>query len=305
MMPEMHERFKQDRIERLTCGDGKQRKIHIWEAEKPAKVFLTVHGGMDHGGNYCLPALYFREHGIATVVLDQRGHDHHGPDHPTRVIFSRFEDFLEDLDLMLDWVKKEFKGLPVYILAHSMGGLIATHWGIRHPDRAAEVKGFMLSSPYYVNVIKTPALARKLAGILSELFPKMKLPLESFLEVVTHDQEITARHKQDEADGFMAKESSFRFAAELLKAQQWIPGNISRWNHPALIIVAGDDQLADASATRELIGGMDPALVSEQLYPQNYHENFNELNRKEIFERILKWVGDLEEMDSKIIRQSI
>ncbi len=68
-------RFQEDRIEKLDCSDGKQRKIHIWEPEKPEKVFLTVHGGMDHGGNYCLPALYFKEHGIATVAHDQQGHE--------------------------------------------------------------------------------------------------------------------------------------------------------------------------------------------------------------------------------------
>jgi len=284
-------RFQEDRIEKLDCSDGKQRKIHVWEPEKPEKVFLTVHGGMDHGGNYCLPALYFREHGIATVVHDQQGHDHHGPDHPTRVIFSRFEGFLDDLDLMLDWVKREYKNVPVYILAHSMGGLIATHWGIRHAERSTEVKGFVISSPYYVNAIKTPAIAEKMAGVLSSLFPKMKLPLESFLDVVTHDEEIYERHQKDEADGIMAKECSFRFGSELLKAQAWIPDHIGEWKHPLLMIVAGDDRLANAPATRELLGKIDPKHLTELYYPENYHENFNELNRDEIFGEILEWVN--------------
>ena len=56
-------RFSESRIKKLLCSDGKKRKIHIWEPEAPEKIFLTVHGGMDHGGNYCLPALYFKDHG--------------------------------------------------------------------------------------------------------------------------------------------------------------------------------------------------------------------------------------------------
>ena len=115
-------RFSEDRIEKLSCSDGIQRDIHVWEPKAPRAVFLTVHGGMDHGGNYMPPALYFKNHEIASVAHDQHGHDH-----KRQVYIPRFEVFLDDLDLMVEWVKKEYPGLPVFILSHSMGGLITTH----------------------------------------------------------------------------------------------------------------------------------------------------------------------------------
>lgn len=285
-------RFSENRIEKLQCSDGKKRKIHIWEPEQPSQIFLTIHGGMDHGGNYGLPALFFKEHGIATVALDQHGHDHHGPDHPTKVIISRFGVFLDDMDLMLAWVKAEYPGLPIYILAHSMGSLIATHYGIERLQEDPLVKGFILSSPYYVNVVKTPAYMLKVAGLLSALAPKMTIPIEDILPNVTRDQEIYERHRKDEADGIMATHASARFAAELLRAQAWIPANIERWKHPMLLIVAGDDKLADSAATRALTALIEPGLVKELYYPENYHENFNELNREEIFALIVEWVNN-------------
>lgn len=282
-------RFSENRIEKLKCSDGKKRGIHIWEPEAPDKVFLTVHGGMDHGGNYGLPALYFKEKGIATVALDQHGHDHHGPDHPSKVIISNFDVFLDDLELMLDWVKNAYPELPIYILAHSMGGLIVTHFGVKRMEDDPRVKGFIISSPYYVNAIKTPAVMRRLAGVLSVLAPKMTVPIEDILPLVTHDQEIYKRHRKDEADGIMATHVSARFAGELLKAQAWIPDNIASWNFPVLVIVAGDDKLANAAESRLLIGKIDPELVTELYYPENFHENFNELNREEIFKEIVEW----------------
>ncbi len=283
-------RFFEDRIEKLTCSDGKDRQIHIWEPEAPRMVFLTVHGGMDHGGNYMLPALYFKEHGIATVAHDQQGHDHHGPDHPTKVIISRFEVFLDDLEIMVDWVKEKYPGLPVYMLSHSMGGLITTHFGIRRPESASQIRGFIVSAPYYVNEVKIPRIMEKLAGIFSVVVPRMTVPIEDILLHVTHDQEVYERHKKDEKDGIMATQVSARFGSEMLKAQAWIPGNISRWKQPMMVIVAGDDKLADAKATRKLIGQIDPEWVTERYYPENYHENFNELNRDEIFGKIVDWV---------------
>ncbi len=129
----------------------------------------------------------------------------------------------------------------------------------------------------------------KLAGLLSALAPKMTVPIEDILPNVTRDQEIYERHRKDEADGIMATHASARFAGELLKAQAWVPANIKRWKHPMLLIVAGDDKLADSAATRSLTALIDPGLVKELYYPENYHENFNELNRDEIFALIVEW----------------
>ncbi len=48
-------RFSEDRIEKLAFSDGVRRDIQIWEPENPRVIFLTVHGAMDHGGNYVEP----------------------------------------------------------------------------------------------------------------------------------------------------------------------------------------------------------------------------------------------------------
>lgn len=277
-------RFSEDRIEKLTCSDGIQRDIHIWEPQKPRAVFMTVHGGMDHGGNYVNPGLYLKEQGFATVAHDQHGHDN-----KRKVCIPRFEVFLDDLELMLHWVKDAYPGVPIFILSHSMGGLITTHYGIRRFKGDPLVRGFISSSPYYVNAIKTPKIMEKMAGVLSVLTPKMVVPIEDILVHVTHDEAIYRRHREDERDRVMANKATARFAAELLKAQAWIPGHINEWKHSMLAIVAGNDKLANSVSTRELLGKIDSGLITEIYYPDNFHENFNELNREEVFARIVEW----------------
>jgi alpha-beta hydrolase superfamily lysophospholipase len=279
-------RFSEDRIEKLTCSDGVERDIHIWEPENPRVIFLTIHGGMDHGGNYVEPGLYFRKHQMATVAHDQHGHDH-----KEKVYIPRFEVFLDDMELMVEWVKNEYKDVPIFILAHSMGSLVATHYGLKKTDIDPQIKGFILSSPYYVNVVRVPWIMLKMVGILSAVAPRMSVPMEDIRPNVTHDEAIYRRHCRDVEDNIMAGKASARFASELLKAQRWVPEHIARWNHPVLAIIAGDDKLADADASRELIGKIDRSLVTEQYYPDNFHENFNELNREEVFARIVEWVN--------------
>jgi alpha-beta hydrolase superfamily lysophospholipase len=106
---------------------------------------------------------------------------------------------------------------------------------------------------------------------------------------VTHDEAIYLRHREDEKDGIMAAKASARFAAELLKAQAWIPGHIGEWKHPMLVIVAGDDKIADAEGTMELLKKIEPGVVDQIVYPDNYHENFNEVNRDEVFAHMVEW----------------
>lgn len=278
-------RFSEDRIEELRCSDGILREIHIWEPENPRAVFLTIHGGMDHGGNYIFPGLYFRDHQIVTLALDQHGHDHQ-----EKVYIPRFEVFLEDMALMIQWVKKNFTGYPIFILGHSLGGLIATHFGIRVQEVDPLIRGYILSSPYYVNAIKVSGIVKKVAGILSFIAPKMTVPIEDPVSHLTRDREVYERHRLDIRDHIKAHKPSARFAYELLKAQRWVPDHISEWKHPALAIVAGNDRLADSDATLKLLGQITPEVVTTLFYPDNYHENLNELNRNEIFGEIVKWV---------------
>lgn len=282
--------YSEDRVTTIRCSDGKDRTMRIWEPDQPKAVFLIVHGALDHSGNYASPAVYFRDHGIASLAYNQQGHDHKGPDHPRRVHVSRFGAFLDDLDLALEKTLHLYPGVPVFVLAHSMGGLIATHYGIRRLKDHPLVRGFVLSSPYYVNAVKAPAVVLRLAGLLSAVLPKIKAPIEDIFRYVTHDDAIYQRHRSEQREGIKASEVSLRFGHELLRAQAWIPGHISEWQHPVMFIVAGDDRLADAGSTRELAGLIDGELVELLYYPDNYHENFNELNRNEIFGRILKWV---------------
>jgi len=129
-----------------------------------------------------------------------------------------------------------------------------------------------------------------MAGLLATLTPKMAIPLEDILVHVTRDEEIYKRQREDERDGIMANKSSARFAYECLKAQRWIPAHIAAWKHPMLAIVAGDDKIAKADSSRKLLGLIDPGLLTELYYPENFHENFNELNRDEIFAKIVEWV---------------
>ena len=197
------QRFGEDEIASFAGRAGAPRTVHIWEPPAPQAVLLALHGGMAHAGDWVTPARYFRAQGYATAAYDLCGHAQ-----GRRVDIPGFDVFLDETALFHDWVRNRYPGLPVFVIAHSMGGLIATHWGLR-PLRG--IAGFILSSPYYVNAIPVAAPLRRLAAVLAWLAPAMKVPLASLTDVLTHDPDITARHHRDEADGVRATEVTVRF----------------------------------------------------------------------------------------------
>lgn len=278
-------RFSEDRLATLKCSDHVERCIHIWEPKQPRAVILALHGGMAHAGDYVTPALYFRDKGIATVSYDMVGHDR-----KKRVDIPGFDSFLNDGELFLQWVKRNYTGLPIFVMGHSMGALITTHLGLNRFSRDHDIKGFIISSPYYVNAIKVPQVLVSLSTVLAKLFPKAKVPLASMTDVLTHDPRITARHFTDEKDYVRATEVTFRFANALQQAQAALAGKLSAWRYPLFAVVAGNDKLADAQATEAMLKTVNPELLEYHFYPDNYHENFNEVNREEIFAKILRWL---------------
>lgn len=283
-------RFSEDRLASFRCAQG-ERRIHIWEPAQPAgaaprAVILAIHGGMAHGGDYVTPALYFRQHGIATVAYDLCGHQD-----ARRVDIPGFHVFLEDSVQFLQWVKRSYPDVPIYVMGHSMGALIATHLGLGHFAGDAAIKGFILSSPYYVNAIKVSPVLLALSGVLGALVPRMKVPLASLTDMLTHDSTITARHHADERDGIRATEITVRFGNALTHAQQGLTARMPAWSHRLFAVVAGADQLADADAGEAMLKLVPPALLTYQRYPENFHENFNELNREQIFADILQWMA--------------
>lgn len=278
-------RFSEDHLDMLTCSDKVQRPIHIWTPEQPKAVILAIHGGLAHAGDYVTPALYFRAQGFATVSYDMVGHDG-----KKRVDIPGFDSFLADTELLLQWVKRKYPQLPIFIMGHSMGALIATHLGLGRFAKEPVIKGFVLSSPYYVNAIEVPAVLLKLSGILAKLFPTMKVPMEAMTDVLTHDATITARHHADEADNTRATEASFRFAAALLGAQAALKGTLSGWRQPVFAVLAGKDMLANVAAAQTMFKTMPQHHLDLHFYPDNYHENFNEVNREAIYATLLEWL---------------
>src|SRR5213596_115435 len=116
--------------------------VHRWTADEPRCVVLIAHGYGEHAGRYAHVAEYLVDRLDAAVwAPDHRGH---GLTEGERALVSDGEALTSDLHDVADQARAQHPGLPVVLLGHSMGGLIAARYAQRFGD---ELAALVLSGP--------------------------------------------------------------------------------------------------------------------------------------------------------------
>lgn len=113
-------------------------RVRRWPAEDPQRLVVLVHGYGEHIGRY----------GHVAEALNARGSDVVGPDHVGHGESGGEQALVEDFEPVVDDLRAVVEGargdLPVVMVGHSMGGLIATRYAQRH---AEDLAGLVLSGP--------------------------------------------------------------------------------------------------------------------------------------------------------------
>jgi pimeloyl-ACP methyl ester carboxylesterase len=107
-------------------------KLQFWDYGQEGKPTLVlVHGGLDHARNWDWVARSLREH-FHVYALDLRGHGNSA--WAPGALYSVAEHVL-DLSALLDVIDD----FPVYIVGHSLGGIISLVYSGVYPERVKKV----------------------------------------------------------------------------------------------------------------------------------------------------------------------
>ena len=107
----------------------------------PTHVVLIAHGYGEHVGRYEHLADALVRNGAVVYGVDHVGH---GKSDGERVLILDFEEVVSDFHLLDERARREHPGLPVVLLGHSMGGLVAARYAQRYGQA---LRAVILSSP--------------------------------------------------------------------------------------------------------------------------------------------------------------
>ncbi len=272
-----------ERIERTFAGQGGIPIVYdVWRPDGDTKaVVVLAHGYGEHARRYDHVAQRFGQAGLVTYALDHRGHGRAGG---KRVRVRHMDEFVSDFATLVQTARTENPGKKLIVLGHSMGGGIVLAYGARHPD-AYDL--MILSGPAiaaHKGVSKAKAVVGKAIG---SILPD--LPIEPIsADAVSRDPQVVADYKADPLVHRGRVPAGIGKA--LLLVGEQMPQLAASITAPLLVVHGEDDSLVDVDGSRSLVQHVGSRDVELKVYPQLFHEVFNEPERDQVLDDVVAWI---------------
>lgn len=256
--------------------------MRSWKPEgTPRAVIALVHGFNAHSGYMVWPAEQFVANGFAAYALDLRGR---GKSEGERFYVEEFSDYVSDVYGLVEIARAENRGLPVYVLGHSAGGVIASSYVFENQEKIAG----LICESFALDVGLPNAAALLIKGI-SHLTPHLHLyTLKN--EIFSRDPAAVEAMNNDP---LIANESQpAETSAEMIKGAERLKENMPRFTVPMFIIHGTDDKATRYQGSQlfyDTSGSKDKTL---KLYEGHYHDLLADIGKEEVMADILAWVNE-------------
>jgi alpha-beta hydrolase superfamily lysophospholipase len=273
-----------ERTGELRAADGVRLHSRSWPAPAERAVLLVSHGLGEHGGRYAQVAEEMAAHGVTVHALDHRGHGRSGG---RRGHVAHFGEFVRDFETFRAAIAKEHPpGTPLFLLGHSMGGLIAIHHLQTHPE--AGYRGAILSAPLVGIAVQAPRWKVALSGLLSRLIPWLPFHNEIETAMLSTAPGYEASYR---ADTLLHNTITPRLYTEMVAA---IRGALERPDGirvPLLVLAPTADRVVLPEAVARFAGAC-PGEVEVKRYEGFQHESLNEKDRHQVVADVAAWLDE-------------
>lgn len=267
--------------ETIAANDGLRLYVRRRQLESARAGVIIVHGFGEHSGRYGALTDHLISHSYSVTGYDHRGHGLSDglPGH-----VENFTEYEEDLDKVIAWVRSQSASPTIYLIGHSMGGLVTLRYLAR---KNVVVAGAIISSPLIGIAVAVPAHKLMIARVGARMAPRLRLDNGLDPATLSRDPEVGRAYA---ADPLVNRKVSAKWFAEAGRAMTEMKDWAPRVSLPVLIMHSTKDQIANVDSTRELferLGSLDKEL---EIYEGFYHELFNEPEKHEVFERVTNWL---------------
>lgn len=283
-----------------------------WDAENPKAVVQIAHGAVEHALRYDDFAEALAGQGFTVYAADHRGHGKTAGSPENAAYFSDakggFDLAVADMHELTAIIKRENKGLPVFLLGHSMGSLLSRVYASRY---GGELKGLVLTgtgraNPALISFVRFLAKInmalrgrkRKSPFLHSLVFGTLNKPFKGEGEsaFICGDPDVVKAYREDEYCGCT---STAEFVYELLGGTRAAFRKETFENCPKdLPIFVGSGEF-DTMGGKNLKGAKQDVECYKRagvtdlefhIYEGMRHEILNEKQRKAVYGDITGWL---------------
>ena len=266
--------------ERIQNKDGLNILVRSWRPDgSPRAVVAIVPGFNSHSGYYFWTAEQLVANGFAVYSVDLRGR---GESDGERFYVQSFDEYLSDVDLMVNLARSREPGLPVFMLGHSAGGVIASVYTLEHQQELAglicESFAFRVPAPDFVLAV--------LKGI-SHLAPHahvFKLNNHDF----SRDPEVV---KFMNEDPLIANETQPTLTvAERVRADERLEREFPLFTLPLFIMHGTLDKATRPSGSQLFYDTASSQDKTLKLYEGYFHDLLNDVDKEYVMADINSWL---------------
>lgn len=258
----------------VTTRTGVTELRRRWHASDPWATLLIVHGLAEHSGRYQPAGSQLAAAGIDTYAFDFQGF---GASAGHRADIENWSIYLHQvLDNLVPLFRRN---LPVVLLGHSIGGLIAVDYTLsryRQPDLV------VLNAPALDAVV--PAWKRIGAPLLAGAVPRLTLanpinPTELFID--------PAMAEDYRRDPLCVTRTTVRLGDIIFERMERVGRSLDMYEARTLLLHGGADSLVPPEVSEAL--GRRPT-VERRVYPGMRHASINEPRGKHLAGEIVSWI---------------
>jgi alpha-beta hydrolase superfamily lysophospholipase len=275
-----------ERIGAFATADGLRLRERQWLPQgAPRAVVALFHGGAEHSGRYPHTAERLTAAGFQVDAFDQRSHGASERVHGVPLQIERFDDLLDDTEAWLASRRVVHGERPLFVLAHSMGALIALTLAAR--DRL-RVEG-LITTGAALTVLAPGAFdkASKLAATDPDAIVS-RLPQGGF-DAGTRDSEMRAIAVADELHADVEGVPAL-FMAEVAAITATVADALDAVQVPLLVLHGTDDRMAAPERSVELVERAASIDKTLHLVEGGYHSLLRDLDRAATEELIIGWI---------------
>jgi len=245
-------------------------------------VLVLVHGFGEHSGRYSYLVQWMLERDYTIYAFDLRGH---GNSPGRRGHINGWHEFREDLRRFLRLVEAMESPSPLYLVGHSLGGLIVLECALRG---LLGLRGIIACAPAIGRPPVKPGLMQ-LAWVMSMIWPTFSVKVDIDPSKLSRDPEVVRAYKEDP---LVHNRASARFGAQMELARSWTMAHAREFPFPLLMLHGGADKLASAEASRVFYGRVISRDKELRIYRGGYHELHNDIHREQVLEDMCEWLEE-------------
>jgi acylglycerol lipase len=267
--------------ERVENADGLRIFFRSLRPEERPRGFVVIVPGFNaHSAYYTWVAEQFVANVLAVYAVDLRGR---GNSDGERFYVDNFEDYVRDVEAVVNVARSRESSLPFFLLGHSAGGVVSCLYTL---DHQAELAGLICES--FAHELPAPDFALAVFKGLAYVAPHahiLHLPNERF----SRDPKVVEAMNNDPLIAHETQPTTTM--AALVRADERLKKEFPLITLPVLILHGTSDKNTRPSGSQhfyDMVGSPDKTLKS---YEGSFHDPLNDNDKGVVMQDILGWIN--------------